>query len=160
MCGPLPTTYPAAGSSNVALLGCTMAAQLHETHNSHDWFPSPGTLLTAQTKPVDEGCMSHYLFAGCWHSSVPCKQQEKQEPGQVTPGPGHVCKVKCLLTSSCFQQAGLHAYLRGWRLSSKQASRKNTTCSLNASFWPFLSPAPGVKSEWRRGLPLSFHISN
>lgn len=158
---PLLITYPAAGSSIVALLGCSVAAQLHEIHSSHDWFPSPGTLLIAQTEPVDEGWMSHELFAGCWHSSVLCKQQEKQEPGQVTPGLGHVCKEKWFLTSS-FPQAGLQAYLWSWRLSSKQASGKTPPVlwMLLASFWPFLSSPLGVKSGWGQGLPLSFHISN
>lgn len=104
------------------LLGCSTAAQFHEIHGSHDWFPSPGTLLIAQTKPVDEGCMSPDLFAGCWHSSVMCKQQEKQEPGQVTPGLGHACKEKFLLMSS-FPQAGLHAYL--WAFFKAGAGEKH-----------------------------------
>lgn len=41
-------SYPAGRDSNVALLGCSLAAKLHERHSSQGWFSSPGTFLTAQ----------------------------------------------------------------------------------------------------------------
>lgn len=129
-CGPLPTQQLGA-----ALWLCWAVV---EQPNYREYtppmtdFPGLAPCWLHKQKPVDEGCVSHDLFAGCWHSSVLCKQQEKQEPGQFTPGLGHVCKEKCLLTSSSFQQAGLHAYLWGWRFSSKQTPGKNTTCTVSA----------------------------
>lgn len=127
--------YPAGSSSNVALLGCNLAAWLYEIHRFWGSFSSPSALLIENAKPVDEGCVPHCLFADQRHSNLLCKQQEKRDPGlllkgrlglrlQITLGLVSVCKEKCLLVSSPFDR-WLRKVIFGFEgLSAKQVAGK------------------------------------
>lgn len=160
-CGPLPMTYPAAGSSTVAFTAVQQPNYMKYSAPMTDFPALAPCWLHKQNLEMKAVCHTTSLQDA--DTAVSCARRRKsRSQGRSPQDWAMFARRNAFWQAPLFhrQVCMLISGVEGFLQSRRQGKTPPVLWMLLASFWPLLSPPPGVKPGWRPALPLSFHISN